>query len=136
MGVVVFDAYVLIGFMNPKDAHHTDAIAWMRDATRPHTERWISAVNYSELLVAPVREGKHEHVEAMLSGFSIQIATVDRASAKRAAAVCARTSLKLPDAYAVATAIQLENRGRTDVRLATFDKKVLKAHQELHPSLS
>lgn len=74
-----------------------------------------------------------EHVEAMLGGFSIQIATVDAALAKRAAAVRARTSLKLPDAYALATAIQLERCGHTGVRLATFDKKVLKAHQELHP---
>jgi len=132
MGVVVFGADVLIGFMNPSDAHHADAIAWMRDATRPQTERWISAVNYSELLIAPLREGKQEHVEAMLSGFSIQIATVDEAMAKRAAAVRARTSLKLPDAYALATAIHLEHRGHTDVRLATFEK-VLKARQELHP---
>ncbi len=136
MGVVVFDADVLIGFMNPEDAHHADAIASMRDATRPQTERWISAVNYSELLIAPLREGKEEHVEQMLVGFSIQIATVDMALAQRAAAVRARTSLKLPDAYALATAIHLEHRGRTDVRLATFDKKILKAHQELHPPSS
>ena len=122
MGVVVFEADVLIGFMDPADAHHADAIAWMRDATRPQTERWISAVNYSELLIAPLREGKQEHVEQMLVGFSIQIATVDMALARRAAAVRARTSLERPDASALATAIHLEHRDRTDVRLATFDK--------------
>ena len=32
MGVVVFDSDVLIGFLNRDDAHHQDAVAWMRDA--------------------------------------------------------------------------------------------------------
>ncbi len=134
MGVVVFDADVLIGFMNPNDAHHAEATGWMRDATRPQTERWISAVNYSELLVAPLREGKEEHVRAMITGLSITIAPVDTALAELAAAVRVRTGLRLPDAYALATAMQLEHRGRSDVRLASFDKKVLRAHRELHPS--
>lgn len=133
MGVVVFDSDVLIGFMNPDDAHHADAVTWMREATQPQTERWISAVNYSELLIAPLRDGKQEHVKAMLTSLSITTATVDMALAERAAAVRARTNLKLPDAYALATAIHLEHRGRADVRLATFDKQVLKAYADLHP---
>ncbi|MEV4418996.1 type II toxin-antitoxin system VapC family toxin [Patulibacter sp. NPDC049589] len=133
MGVVVFDSDVLIGFMNPDDVHHADAVTWMREATRPQTERWISAVNYSELLIAPLRDGKQEHVKAMLTNLSITTATVDMALAERAAAVRARTNLKLPDAYALATAIHLEHRGRADVRLATFDKKVRKAYDDLHP---
>ncbi len=133
MAVVVFDSDVLIGFMSPTDAHHAEAIEWMRRATQPQTERWISAVNYSELLVAPLREGKQQHVKAMLTNFSIITATVDRAMAERAAAVRAQTNLRLPDSYALATAIDLEHRGRTEVRLASFDKKVLSAHAELHP---
>jgi predicted nucleic acid-binding protein len=130
---VVFHADVLIGFVDPDDAHHADAITWMREATRPQTERWISAMNYSELLIGPIREGQHQHVKAMLGSLSITIATVDTELAERAAAVRARTNLKLPDAYALATAIHLEHRGRKDVRLATFDKRVLQAHAELHP---
>jgi len=70
----------------------------------------------------------------MLTGLSITIASVDTALAERAAAVRARTSLRLPDAYALATAMGLKHRGHAEVRLATFDKKVLKAHRELHPS--
>ena len=131
MAVVVFDADVLIGFMNPTDAHHAEAIEWMRQATLPRTERWINAVNYSEVLVAPLREGKQEQVEAILTDFSISIAQVDMAKAERAASVRARTKLKLPDAYALATALHFEHRGRSDVRLATFDTKVLQAHADL-----
>jgi len=61
---------------------------------------------------------------ALLVLVSIQVAAVDMAMAERAAAVRARTSLKLPDAYALAVVIGLEHRGRTGVRLASFDKKV------------
>jgi predicted nucleic acid-binding protein len=132
MGVVVFDSDVLIGFMDPDDAHHAEAVAWMREATRPQTERWISAVNYSELLVGPIAKGQQDHVKAMLTNLSITTATIDMDLAERAAAVRERTKLKLPDAYALATAIQLEHRGRTEVRLATFDEKVLRAHADLH----
>lgn len=132
MGVVVFDSDVLIGFMDPGDAHHAEAITWIREATRPQTERWISAVNYSELLVGPIAKGQQDHVKAMLTNLSITTATVDMELAERAAAVRERTRLQLPDAYALATAIQLEHRGRSDVRLATFDKRVLRAHADLH----
>ena len=51
--------------------------------------------------------------------------------ARRAAAVRARTKLRLPDAYAVATAIHAEKLGHDDVRLESFDKKVIKANQSL-----
>jgi predicted nucleic acid-binding protein len=132
MGVVVYDSDVLIGFVDPADVHHADAVAWMREATRPQTERWFCAVNYSELLIAPIREGRHEHIRAMLGSLSISIAPVDAELAERAADVRARTNLKLPDAYALATAMHLKHQGRSDVRLASFDKRVLKAHADLH----
>ena len=133
MGVVVFDADVLIGFVDPADAHHADAVAWMREATRPQTERRICAVNYSELLIAPIRERRDEQVRAMLAGLSIIPVPVDADLAERAADVRARTNLKLPDAYALATALHFEGHGRADVRLASFDKRVLKAHADLRP---
>jgi predicted nucleic acid-binding protein len=89
-------------------------------------------VNYTELLIGPVRAGTHQHVKAMLGSFSITTATVDTELAERAAEVRARTNLRLPDAYALATAMHFEHRGRADVQLATFDKRVLRAHAELH----
>jgi len=77
-----------------------------------------------------------DHVEAMLGSFSIEITIVDGASARRAAAVRARTALKLTDAYALATAIHAEHNGHDDVRLVSFDKAVLRAHAELRPNRS
>jgi predicted nucleic acid-binding protein len=135
LAVVVFDSDVLIGFLNASDAHHADAVELVRQSLAARTRRMISAVNYSEILIGPIRVGNEarDHVDAMLGHFSIEIVTVDGAFARRAAAVRARIGLRLPDAYALATAIHAEHNGHDDVRLATFDKAVLRAHGELHP---
>lgn len=132
MGVVVFDSDVLIGFMSADDAHHDASVEWMRSALTPGTERWLCAVNLSEILIGPLRAGTEERVDMMLVKFSIETKQVDKALAERAAAVRARTDLRLPDAYALATAIHAEKRGRKDVQLASFDGHVLKAHADLH----
>jgi len=44
-----------------------------------------------------------------------------------------RTRLKLPDAYALATAIHAEKLGADDVRLESFDRRVVLAYEGLHP---
>jgi predicted nucleic acid-binding protein len=90
-------------------------------------------VNYAEILIGPLRVGAQERVREMLVRFNIETIQADMALAERAAAVRARTNLKLPDAFALATAVHAEHRGLQDVRLATFDEKVLKAHAALHP---
>ncbi len=118
MAVVVFDADVLIAYLGREDAHHSDAVKRIRDAFEPGTRRFVSAVNYSEVLI--VRLG-------------IETIQVDMVLARRAAAVRARTKLRLPGAYALATAIHAEHRGHDDVRLETFDKQVVKAYANLHP---
>ena len=98
----------------------------------------LSAVNYSEILIGPIRAGREarDHVDAMLGHFAVEIIVVDMALAQRAEAVCARTGLKLPDAYALATAVHAEHRGHADVRLASFDEAVRRAHAELRPDAS
>jgi predicted nucleic acid-binding protein len=133
VGVVVFDSDVLIGFLSANDAHHEDAVAWMKKALEPDTRRLLCAVNYSEILIGAVKAGQQEHVQAMVTRFTIEIVAVDVALAERAAAVRARTDLKLPDAYALATAIHAQKRGWNDVHLASFDAAVLRAYESLHP---
>ena len=130
MGVTVFDSDVVIGFLNGADAHHADAVGIMRDAMND-AERWLCSVNYSEILVGPIRVGKQATVEAMLGHFGFTIVPLDRPLAERAATVRARTGLKLPDAYALATVIQGERRGHENVKLVSFDKRVLAARQSL-----
>ena len=128
MGVVVFDSDVLIGFLSAHDDHHAEAVAWMEQALAPGSRRLLCAVNYSEILIGPMKAGRQEHVQRMLVQLTIETINVDMALAERAAAVRARTGLKLPDAYALATAIDAEKRGSQDVRLASFDADVLRAH--------
>jgi predicted nucleic acid-binding protein len=133
MAVVVFDSDVLIGFLNRDDAHHADAIARVRAALAPGTRRMLCAVNYAEVLIGPIRAGAQDRVKQMLVQFNVETIQVDMALAERAAAVRARTNLKLPDAFALATAIHAEHRGYQDVELASFDDAVLNAHASLHP---
>lgn len=136
MAVAVFDADVLIAYLGRGDAHHSEAVERMRQALEPGTRRLMSAVNYTEVLIGPLQVAGPtgaETVDAMFARFGIETIQVDMALARRAAAVRARTRLELPDAYAVATAIHAEKRGHADVRLETFDEKVIKAYAALHP---
>jgi predicted nucleic acid-binding protein len=134
MGVVVFDSDVLIGFLGRDDVHHKDAVQRVRDSLAPGTRLMLCAVNYAEILIGPLRAGAQDRVKQMLTQFSIETIQVDMALAERAAAVRARTSLRLPDAFALATVIDAEHRGLTDVSLASFDAAVLKAHATLRPA--
>ena len=135
MAVVVFDADVLIAYLARDDAHHSDAVERVRRALEPGTRRLVSAVNYTEVLIGPLEAAGPagaETVDAMFVQFGIETIEVDMDLARRAAAVRARTKLKLPDAFALATAIHAEKRGYDDVRLETFDKNVNKAFADLH----
>ena len=136
MAVAVFDADVLIAYLGRDDANHANAVERVRKAFEPGTRRMVSAVNYSEVLIGPLRSGGApgaDTVDAMLVRLRIETIQIDLALARRAAAVRVRTGLKLPDAYALATAIHAEKRGLSEVRLETFDAKVVKAYAALHP---
>ena len=136
MAVVVFDADVLIAYLGRDDAHHSEAVERVRRALEPRTRRLVSAVNYTEVLIGPLEAAGAagaDTVDAMFVRFGIETIQVDMALARQAAAVRARTQLKLPDAYALATAIHAEKRGHDDVRIESFDRKVNTAFAELHP---
>lgn len=136
MGVVVFDSDVLIAFLNRDDAQHDAAVELVRNAMKPGSRRMLCAVNYAEIMVGPAKAGKEARdlVSQMLVQFNIETIMVDIDFADRAAAVRARTGLKLPDAFALATVIHAEHRGYDDVELASFDRAVLRARAELHPN--
>jgi predicted nucleic acid-binding protein len=136
VAVAVFDADVLIAYLGRDDVNHAEAVARMRTALEPGTRRMVSAVNCSEVLIGPLRNAGPsgaETVDAMLVRFGVETIQVDLSLARRAAAVRVRTGLKLPDAYALATAIHAEKRGHSDVRVESFDEKVVKAYVVLHP---
>ena len=136
MAVVIFDADLLIAYLGRDDAHHAEAIERMRRALEPGTRRLVSAVTYTEVLIGPLQRvgpAGAATVDAMFVRLGIETVPVDMALARLAAAVRARTRLKLPDAYAVATAIHAEKLGHDDVPLDSFDKQLVNAHAALHP---
>jgi predicted nucleic acid-binding protein len=136
VAVAVFDADVLIAYLGREDANHAQAVERMRKALAPGTRRMVSAINYTEVLIGPLEHGGPagaDTVDAMLVRLGIETIQVDLALARRAAAVRVRTGLKLPDAYALATAIHAEKLGHSGVRLESFDARVVKAHASLHP---
>jgi predicted nucleic acid-binding protein len=133
VAVVVFDTDVLIGFRHAEDAHHESAVERVRHSFRPGNRRLLSAVNYTELLIGPLRAGgiaEAESVDAMLAAFAIETVPVDMRLAQRAAAVRAQTNLKLPDAYAVATAVAAHAHD-AEVVLESFDERVVGAYAAL-----
>lgn len=136
MAVAVFDADILIAYLDRDDANHAKAVQRMRQALAPGTRRLVSAVNYSEVLMGPLRRNGPAGADtddAMLERLSIEVARVGAAQARRAAAVRARTRLKLPDAYAIATAFEADVPGHAAVRLETFDRRVARTFAGLPP---
>ena len=134
MAVVVFDSDVLIGFLNRDDAHHVGAVEHVQAAMAPGNQRLLCAVNLAEIMIGPIRAGTQEVVGQMLDQFGIATIPVGGELASRAAAVRARTNLKLPDAFAVATAIDAQHHSPEDVQLASFDAAVRRAFGELRVS--
>lgn len=128
---MVFDADVLIGFLNRDDAHHVDAVRRVRAALAPGSRRHVCAVNYSEVMIGPLRRGRADVVRRMIERLGITVVPVDAALAERAAGVRSATDLTLPDAYALATAGMIADRGPDDVLLETFAERVRRAHRRL-----
>lgn len=131
MAVVVFDADVLIGYLSRVDAHHDEATERVSRSLSSASRRLVSAVNYAEILIGPLRmKGTQgvDAVDAMLDRLSIETVPVDRDLARLAAAVRQGAGVTLPDAFAVATAVLAEQRGHKDVGLESFDADVVKAY--------
>jgi predicted nucleic acid-binding protein len=133
VALVVFDADVLIGFLDGADAHHARAVERVKAAQAAGDRRYIAAVNYGEILIVPLRRSDVDarRVERFFDDFAFDVVACDRALARRAAAVRASTGLKLADAFAVATALALDTRAADPVRLESFDAAVVRAHATL-----
>jgi predicted nucleic acid-binding protein len=133
VGLVVFDADVLIAHLSTNDAQHHAGVERVRRALDGRDRRLLSMVNYSEVLVGPalaLGSDGTTRVKAALRALGIEAISVDAPLAERAAEIRARTKLKLPDAYAVATALSASQTD-SDVRLESFDKHVVRAFASL-----
>lgn len=107
MALIVLDTGVLIGFLDPNDAHHAHATTEISALGTAGDRGIIPASVYAELLVQPFRRSPADVqlVDDALGALAFAIEPITRAIAKGAAQLrAAHPSLRLPDALVVATA--------------------------------
>ncbi|HWQ22687.1 MAG TPA: type II toxin-antitoxin system VapC family toxin [Gaiellaceae bacterium] len=105
MALVVLDASVVIGFLDPDDPLHEAAVSALTE--HQHDELVVPASVYAEILVGPYRKGARAvaAVEAFLADFAIRIAPITPAIARAAARLRGGSKgVRLPDALVLATA--------------------------------
>jgi len=117
VGPVALDTSFLIGFLDPADAHHRRAVKELRKSENAPLSVVASA--YAETMVRPLADGYGEEIDSFLDSFGVEIVDLDRALARRIAALRSEhPSLPLPDAAVVAAACQRE------AELLTFDERL------------
>lgn len=124
MARVALDADIVIAFLDPGDDQHAVAVAQLRPRLAAGDELLVGATVYAETIVPPLQRGTDTTVDEFLDSAGIAVVPIDRAIARRAAALRAEhRSLRLPDAMLLATAIA------TDSALLTLDKKLRRLAQ-------
>jgi predicted nucleic acid-binding protein len=126
MGAVTLDADVIIAFLYPLDAQHQAAVELLDSLVSPDDSVLIPASVYSEILVGPERAGTVEVIDRFIRGSAATIAVIDQTVAKRAAQLRAAIQhLRLPDALALATALE------RDARFITLDRRLQRIYESL-----
>jgi predicted nucleic acid-binding protein len=111
VGLTVLDASVLIGVLDAEDVHHAAA----RDALTARLARGdaliVPATAYAEALVGPIRRGPEAAatVDAFIEALPARVEPATAGIARLAAGIRAEHGgrLRLPDAFVIATALEL-----------------------------
>jgi len=120
--IVVLDADLVIGALDAADAHHAQAREHFETWRADGTQRLISLVTLTEVLVAPAAiSGRLLAAREAIAALEIATHTPNEAIAVEAARLRWKHPISLPDAYALATARQVGGR------VVSFDRKVLRA---------
>jgi predicted nucleic acid-binding protein len=124
---VALDADIVIAFLDPGDEQHVTAVAELRRRLAAGDELLAASTVYAETIVRPLQRGTDATVDEFFDAAGISIVPIDRAVARRAAALRARhRSLRLPDAMSLATAIM------ADAALLTLDRKLQRIARGAH----
>lgn len=119
MGSVALDANVVIGLIDPGDAHHVRAVAELRAAAARGDDLVMASSAYAEAIVEPLRVEQGDLVDGFVDASRIAIIPIDRKIAREAAALRANhRSLRLGDTLVLAVA-----RERS-AELLTFDARL------------
>jgi len=118
VGLTVLDAGVVIGLLDATDLHHASCRAALRSAEESAERLVLPASALTEVLIGPLRRGTGATVDRFLDAAAVSIVAADEVVARRAAELRALSSIRVPDALIVATAIAV----RAD-RLLTTDAR-------------
>jgi len=130
MAICVLDTDVVIAALDRADAHHPAARKAFGRFASTATELVMCTVNYAEALVRPAEDERNLRaaVDAIAS-LGIRTSSPDAGLARLAARRRA-LGVSLADGFAIATAERL------DAELASFDRRVRRALEEVEPRLS
>jgi len=119
---LVLDADVVIGALDKNDAHHARVRELFTGWRRDQDQVTISAVNLTEVLVAPSSDASElTAARRAIGALGITVHQPNEAVAVEAARLRRRHSISLPDGYGLATA------KHTNFTLASFDQRILNA---------
>lgn len=119
---VVVDADVLIGALDASDRHHRASRRLFIDWRRCGAPVVVSAVNLSEVLVAPAADRQRlRRARTAIATLGVAVHAPGEAIAVEAARLRQVYPISLPDAYCLATARSL------DAAVASFDQEVKRA---------
>src|SRR5260370_18229771 len=129
MGSVVVDASVVLGLLDPRDAHHASATRAIKKVRADGDEIVLPASALAEVLVGASRIGGAavRTTEAFVDAIVDQVYDIDRSVARAAAGYRARhTSVPLPDAFVLAVAATLNPDPvlTADTRWTKVDRRV------------
>lgn len=118
----VLDADVLIGALDSSDAHHAQARALFNTWRTEGDSRIVSAINLTEVLVAPSRDPHRLRVaRTAITALGVSTHSPSELIAVDAARLRGRHPISVPDSYALATT---RHAGGA---VASFDARLLKA---------
>jgi predicted nucleic acid-binding protein len=122
-GVIVFDASVLIAYLDAEDAQHHKAEAML--AREIDDEFAANPLTLAEVLVGPARTGRLDAARSALRELEIAEQSFPADTAVRLARLRADTGLRMPDCCVLLAAQD------TAARLATFDERLIRGAEEL-----
>ena len=123
MARIALDAGVLIGLYNDQDIHHKWAVKFLFQTTADALH--ISAMNYAEIAVTPIKLNAAEKFFSGIRGLKLVIDEVSEIDTRSLAELRVETSLRMTDVCPIQLATKL------DGILATTDKSVAKAARSL-----
>jgi len=116
VGSIVLDASVVIAVLDPRDAHHGEALRLLSDRAG---DRWaMSTVTLAEVLVHPMRLGREAEAEDWVERLGIRLVDADRAVAKGAARLRADIRACVRRTHSCSTAQE------TAAEPVTFDERL------------